>query len=71
MNLQEDDYQTVTCIVCDTHRNARKVTVSVPASATCQTLLGRVANRLGYTSGTFLLYYQEPDGAENAEEGVS
>lgn len=70
LNLQEDDCQTVACIVCDTYRNAHKVTIKVQASATCQTLLGRVANRLGYSSGTFLLYHQEPDGAENAEEGV-
>lgn len=70
LNLQEDDCQTVACIVCDTYRNARKVNITVQSSATCQTLLGRVANRLGYANGTFLLYHQEPDGAENAEEGV-
>lgn len=59
------------CTVCDTYRNARKVTVNVPTSATCQTLIGQVGNRLGYAIGTFLLYYQEPEGFEKSEEGVS
>lgn len=58
------------CSVCDTNRNARKVTIEVPTSATCQTLLGRVGTRLGYALEAFLLYYQEPDGRETSEEGV-
>ena len=69
LNLQEQDEPMISCLVRDLSNGARKISINILPSATCQDLIDLVADRLSCSAANFSLFYDDTESGIAEADG--